>query len=112
MPMLSSAGEQARAAAGGSVRQLVARACSRLTRAERQVADAVLRRPQRVVDLGIYELAREIGVGPAVISRFTHAVGLPGFRALRLALAQELGAEQALATQVTSGTAGDDRPDE
>jgi DNA-binding MurR/RpiR family transcriptional regulator len=111
MVSLPSPVEQARTAADGSVRQLVAHACPRLTRAERQVAEAVLLRPQRVVDLGIYELAHELGVGPAVISRFTRAVGLPGFRALRLALAQELGAEQALTAQLTSGAAGDDHPD-
>jgi DNA-binding MurR/RpiR family transcriptional regulator len=90
-----------------SVRQAVARRYQQLTRAEQQVADAVLQQPRRVVDLPIYDLARELGVAPAVISRFSRATGLGGFRALRLALAEELGADRA-ATPASDGPPSDD----
>jgi len=82
-----------------SVRQRIVRRSQQFTAAEQQVATAILRRPRLVVDSPIYDLAREIGVAPAVISRFSRAIGLSGYRAMRLAVAEELGAAAALASR-------------
>jgi DNA-binding MurR/RpiR family transcriptional regulator len=82
-----------------SIRQRVVRRAQQFTPAEQQVATALLRRPRLVVDSPIYDLARELNVAPAVISRFSRAIGLPGYRALRLALAEELGAEAAISSR-------------
>ena len=85
-----------------TVRQRLLRRAQPFTAAEEQVATAILRRPRLVVDSPIYALAREIGVAPAVISRFTRAIGLSGYRALRLILAEELGAAGAVAARQTA----------
>lgn len=69
------------------------------------MADAVLHRPLQVVELPIRALAREVGVGASVISRFSRKVDLPSFRALRLALAHELGTEAAAAGRNGTGEA-------
>jgi len=83
-----------------TLRRSVARRYRHFTSAEQVVAQAVLRRPRLVIELPIQALAREIGVAPAVISRFSRTIGLSGFRALRVALAEELGAEGVAAAVV------------
>jgi DNA-binding MurR/RpiR family transcriptional regulator len=87
------------AAAGGSdvegsglaVRQAVEQAYARLTPGEKRLADLILQRPWRVVDLSVQRLARDAGVGTSVVSRFSRRIGQPDYRGLRLALARELG---------------------
>jgi len=83
-----------------TLRRSVARRYRHFTSAEQGGAQAALRRPRLGIELPIQALAREIGVAPAVISRFSRTIGLSGFRALRVALAEELGAEGVAAAVV------------
>lgn len=59
--------------------------------AQRRVAEVVLAAPERVAGLSIAELAAETGASAATILRLCRALGLDGYRELRLALASEAG---------------------
>ncbi|GLW99029.1 MurR/RpiR family transcriptional regulator [Microtetraspora sp. NBRC 16547] len=56
---------------------------------EQRVAHAVLADPQGVADRPIGVLARECGTSETTVLRFCRAMGLRGYRELRLALARE-----------------------
>lgn len=51
-----------------------------------KIAKAILEDPERVVDVSIQQLAREISVSEASIVRFCRTLGLEGFSDLKLAL--------------------------
>jgi DNA-binding MurR/RpiR family transcriptional regulator len=78
-----------------SVRQTILQEYQRLTPSERRIADLILHRPWRVVDLTVQRLARDASVGTSVISRLSRRLGLADYRGLRLALARELGEDAA-----------------
>jgi DNA-binding MurR/RpiR family transcriptional regulator len=61
-----------------------------LAPAERRVGQRVLEEPQRVSSWTISELAAACDTSETTVVRFCRAVGLPGYPALRLALATEL----------------------
>jgi DNA-binding MurR/RpiR family transcriptional regulator len=63
-----------------------------LRRAQRQIADALLRDPEQVISLPISELAKHAGVSAGSIVLFCKALGLKGFPAMKIALARELAA--------------------
>ncbi|MDN4613684.1 MurR/RpiR family transcriptional regulator [Leifsonia sp. F6_8S_P_1B] len=61
----------------------------------RRVADAILERPQIVLENTITEFARACDTSEASIVRFCRSLGLTGYPQLRLQLASELGKEAA-----------------
>ncbi|WP_298323682.1 MurR/RpiR family transcriptional regulator [Haloactinopolyspora sp.] len=61
----------------------------------RRVADAILARPQVVLENTISELARACETSETSVIRFCRTLGLSGYVPLRIALATELGRETA-----------------
>ncbi len=74
----------------------------------RRVADAILERPQIVVENTITELARACNTSEASIVRFCRALGLTGYPQLKLQMASELGKESAQLGANGSGAYGAD----
>ena len=68
----------------------IAEARPRLRPSERQVADFVLKQPNRVLDLGLAEVAHGAAVSQPTVARFCMALGHSGFREFRLRLAKSL----------------------
>ena len=58
-----------------------------LSRAERAVAEWVLKHPRRTTDATIADLARAAGTSEPTVIRFCRSVGVDGFRDLKLRLA-------------------------
>ena len=67
-----------------------------MTRAERKVAEAVLRSPYRLLRKSIGALAAEAGVSEPTVIRFCRTLKCRGFQDFKLQLAQDLatGAQQ------------------
>lgn len=61
----------------------------------RRVADAILARPEIVMEKTITELAQQCETSETTIVRFCRTLGLTGYVQLRLALATEIGREAA-----------------
>nr|WP_239579139.1 MurR/RpiR family transcriptional regulator [Microlunatus panaciterrae] len=61
----------------------------------RRVAEAILARPEVVMEKTISELAHQCSTSETTIVRFCRAMGLSGYVQLRLALATEIGKETA-----------------
>jgi DNA-binding MurR/RpiR family transcriptional regulator len=61
-----------------------------MKRAQRGIAEAVLRDPEKFITQTISELARGCGVSTGSIVLFCRSLGLKGFPALKIALAREL----------------------
>jgi len=59
---------------------------------EQRVSLYVLKRPRKVVQSSITELARECEVSESTVVRFCKRLGLDGYKEFRIAVAQELGA--------------------
>lgn len=59
-------------------------------RAEKKIADNILKNPQDMIGLSIAELAVKCDCGEATIVRFSRRIGLNGFQELKIAVAQEL----------------------
>ncbi|GAA4892216.1 RpiR family transcriptional regulator [Stackebrandtia albiflava] len=57
----------------------------------RRIATRVLDSPESAATASIMELAAAAGTSPATVTRFCRALGHPGYAALRLAIATELG---------------------
>ncbi len=64
--------------------------CTELTPAEQQLASYILSHKETVLQLSISELAKETFLSPSSIHRFTHKLGLTGFKELKIELAQLL----------------------
>ena len=79
-----------------------------LTPAARRVADAIIANPAVVLDHTVTELAQLCSTSDPTVVRFCRAVGLTGYAQLRLAMAAELGREDASLTEVHEPTFGDD----
>ena len=60
-----------------------------LRRSEAKVAAAVLQAPQQALSCSVAQLAQFAGVSPPTVVRFCRALGYSGFRAFKLALAQD-----------------------
>jgi len=58
-------------------------------RSEKKIADWILEHPENIVQLSISELAVKCGCGEATIVRFSKRLGLTGFQALKISIAQE-----------------------
>lgn len=63
---------------------------ARLKRAQRQIAESLIRDPEQFITHPISELAKECGVSAGSVVLFCRSLGLKGFPALKIALAQEL----------------------
>ena len=61
-----------------------------MKRAQRHIAEAVIRDPELFITQTISELAKSCGVSTGSIVLFCRALGLKGFPALKIALAREL----------------------
>src|SRR6266571_8196337 len=58
--------------------------------AERAVAKFVLNNPERVMQMSVSEVARDIEVGEATVIRFCRALNYKGYQEFKLRLAQDL----------------------
>jgi RpiR family transcriptional regulator, carbohydrate utilization regulator len=57
---------------------------------ERMIAEFVLKNPERVVQMSISELARDVEVGESTVMRFCRAIDYKGYQEFKLRLAQDL----------------------
>ena len=57
---------------------------------ERVIAEFILKDPERVVQMSISELARDVGVGESTVMRFCRALAYKGYQEFKLRLAQDL----------------------
>ena len=57
---------------------------------ERMIAEFVLQNPERVVQMSISELARDVDVGESTVMRFCRAIDYKGYQEFKLRLAQDL----------------------
>jgi RpiR family carbohydrate utilization transcriptional regulator len=57
-----------------------------LSPAETRIAEYILRNPERCLNLGIVEMAKECSVSPAMVTRFTTKIGFTGFAAMKATL--------------------------
>lgn len=57
---------------------------------EKKIGDYIVRNPKKVVDMTVWELAKECGVSEASVSRFCKRIELKGFHHLKISLAREL----------------------
>ena len=60
-------------------------------RGERKLADWILQHPSELIALSISELAAACGCGDATVIRFAKKLGLSGYQALKINIAQEIG---------------------
>ena len=68
-----------------------------LRKSEQKVAEFVLRYPQEVIHMRIVDLATEANVSEPTIVRFCRSLDQDGFQGFKLALAQQLVRQEALA---------------
>jgi DNA-binding MurR/RpiR family transcriptional regulator len=84
-----------------SVLQRIAGRLPYLPTALRQVGEYVLERPETTQSMSITALAGEVGVAESTVSRFVREIGLSGYQALRLGVAEAAFAQRA---QAEAGT--------
>src|ERR1700712_5796043 len=70
-----------------------------------RVAQVVLDDPRLVLDLRIDELAERAGTSPATVTRFCRQIGYPGYVALRMSIATEVGRSSVLSGAADIGRA-------
>jgi len=58
-------------------------------RSEKKIADWILAYPQDIISLSISDLAEKCKIGEATIVRFSRRLGLSGYQALKISIAQE-----------------------
>ncbi len=66
------------------------------TKAERKVADCVLKDAHTVLKLSITDFADQCGVGDTTVFRFCRSLKLPGYQAFKMALAQSLSRAESM----------------
>ena len=62
--------------------------------AEKKVVDAILKKPQNVVNYNVADLAKKSDVSVATIVRLCHHLGYEGYYQFRLLLSRDLGKKQ------------------
>lgn len=62
---------------------------SDMGRAEKKIADWILKNQNEIISLSISELAEKCGCGEATIVRFSRRLGLVGYQELKISIAQE-----------------------
>jgi DNA-binding MurR/RpiR family transcriptional regulator len=88
-----------------AVRNRIRARWSELPAATLRVAQVVLDDPRLVLELRIDELAERAGTSPATVTRFCRQIGYPGYVALRMSIATEVGRSSALSGAVDIGRA-------
>lgn len=63
----------------------------RMGRGERKIADYIMENQQSIIGLSISELSAACGCGDATIVRFSKRLGLSGYQALKIKIAQQSG---------------------
>ncbi len=76
--------------------------------ASRKVAEAIVRDPWAILGMTIYEVAEVAGVSLPSVTRFSRAVGYPGFRELVQGIAQSLGRIETMDLDALADTAKSD----
>ncbi len=81
---------------------------SELNKAERKVAEAILRSPQQATRFSIATLAQEAQVSEPTVNRFCRSFGVSGYPELKMQLAQSLASG---AAYVSRAVEADDVPE-
>nr|WP_314267855.1 SIS domain-containing protein [uncultured Moellerella sp.] len=63
---------------------------------QRKIAEFIIDNPKNMLNLSSQQLAEKMGVSQSAIVKFSQRIGLKGFPALKLAISEELGREDAL----------------
>jgi len=58
-------------------------------KAEKKIADLLLKQPKSILPLSIVDFAEVCGVGEATVVRFSRRLGLDGYQQLKISIAQE-----------------------
>jgi DNA-binding MurR/RpiR family transcriptional regulator len=74
----------------------IASSYKRLTKAERKVADLVLKDPQSVLNATITDLAEMCGVGDTSVFRFCRSLNLSGYQDFKVSLALSTNSKEML----------------
>lgn len=61
-----------------------------LTKAEKKVAEFVLKKPEAIIYKSVTDFAEMVGVGDTTIIRFCRTIGLKGYQGFKMVLAQEI----------------------
>jgi DNA-binding MurR/RpiR family transcriptional regulator len=61
----------------------------RFSEKEKQIADYILKNPEKIVHGTINEVAEDLGVADATVFRFCKRIGYKGYQAMKIALASE-----------------------
>jgi len=80
-----------------------------LNKAERKVAEVILRNPQQATRFSIATLAQTAGVSEPTVNRFCRSFGVSGYPELKMQLAQSLASGAAYVSQAVEP---DDGPEE
>lgn len=79
-----------------------------LSKSERNLAEYILAKPEKVIRYTASQLAREAASSPATIIRFTRSIGLNGFTELKLQLSSDIGQQK---VEVYTDIDKEDNPD-
>ena len=79
-----------------------------LTRAEKKIADHVLKFPEEALGATVTSLAAACGVAPSAVNRFCKTLEFDGFPDFKLSLAMELGTRDAAPEDVLPAVRRDD----
>jgi DNA-binding MurR/RpiR family transcriptional regulator len=74
-------------------------------KAEKRIADTIIKDPSKIISLSIVELAELCGCSEASIVRFSKRLGLGGYQELKITIASELGA-----SPISSSITDEDAP--
>lgn len=80
---------------------------SHLSKAERRIAEIVLKQPEDVVHMTTAELARQAQVSDPMVSRFSRSMDCKSFPELKLKLAQDIASKT---TYISRSVSSDDKP--
>lgn len=61
----------------------------RFSEKEKQIADYILKNPEKIIHGTINEVAEDLGVADATVFRFCKRIGFKGYQAMKIALASE-----------------------
>ncbi|EOH97495.1 MurR/RpiR family transcriptional regulator [Enterococcus pallens] len=79
-----------------------------LSKSERNLAEYILAKPEKVIRYTASQLAKEAASSPATIIRFTRSIGLNGFTELKLQLSSDIGQQK---VEVYTDIDKEDNPD-
>ena len=77
---------------------------SDMGRGEKKIADYIFEHQKEIIGLSISELSAACGCGDATVVRFSRRLGLSGYQALKISIAQESGDNAPRFSESTSAT--------